>query len=77
MIKSRVENGKDKYFKCDLCRDRDEGPICVRFCTAKALIFTTAQSRKKGDVEIEEVVQKKASATISPDFFKPESQQKK
>jgi Fe-S-cluster-containing hydrogenase component 2 len=77
MIKCLAEDGKEKYFKCDLCRDRDEGPLCVRFCTAKALIFTTAQARKKGHVETEDVAQKKTATTISPDFFKPESQQKK
>jgi len=24
-------------FKCDLCRDRKEGPICVEYCSQKAL----------------------------------------
>ena len=28
---------KNVAFKCDLCRDRDEGPICIEFCNYNAL----------------------------------------
>ena len=24
-------------FKCDLCRDREEGPVCIEYCSQKAL----------------------------------------
>ena len=74
MIKSRSTNGRKAYFKCDLCRGQDEGPMCVHFCPSKALSFITAQNRKKGYVENDESEQKKAATTLSHDFFKPESE---
>ena len=27
----------DRYLKCDLCADRDDGPLCVRVCPVGAL----------------------------------------
>lgn len=33
-------SGKVVFFKCDLCRSRREGPICVEVCPRKALTFT-------------------------------------
>ena len=35
------------YFKCDLCRDRAEGPLCVEICPSKALKFVPAGERSK------------------------------
>ena len=32
------------YFKCDLCRGRKDGPICVEMCSRKALTF---EARRK------------------------------
>ncbi|MBT3366918.1 MAG: 4Fe-4S dicluster domain-containing protein [Nitrospina sp.] len=75
MIKSRVENGEENYFKCDLCRGRDEGPMCVRFCPARALVFVTATSRKKSRVQEDDAGREEVATTIAKDFFKPESQQ--
>ena len=36
---SRVirDNNNRKAKKCDLCRDRDQGPLCVRYCPARVL----------------------------------------
>ena len=32
--------GKKKvYFKCDLCRDREEGPLCVEMCPRNVLSY--------------------------------------
>ncbi len=28
-----------KFFKCDLCKDRDGGPLCVEVCPRNALTF--------------------------------------
>lgn len=33
------------YFKCDLCRDRREGPVCVEICPGGALEFVPADER--------------------------------
>ena len=77
MIKNRAANGSNEYFKCDLCKDKDEGPMCVRFCPSKALRFISAQDRKKGYADIEEADQKMTAGTLRHDFFKPESEQKK
>lgn len=32
---------KNVAFKCDLCRGRDEGPICVEYCPFEALTYIT------------------------------------
>lgn len=35
------------YFKCDLCHDRVEGPVCVDICPGNALTFVPAEERRK------------------------------
>jgi Fe-S-cluster-containing hydrogenase component 2 len=35
--RANVQPVKNVSFKCDLCRDRPEGPICVEYCTMHAL----------------------------------------
>jgi len=35
------------YFKCDLCYDRREGPVCVAICPSEALEFVPAEGRRK------------------------------
>ena len=35
------------YFKCDLCYDRPEGPVCVEICPGQALKLVTADERRK------------------------------
>ena len=35
------------YFKCDLCFDRPEGPVCVQICPGEALTYVPAGERKK------------------------------
>ena len=42
----RVERRR-VYFKCDLCYDRPEGPVCVAICPGKALTFVPADERRK------------------------------
>ncbi len=42
----KVEN-KKIYFKCDLCHDRAEGPVCVQICPGDALAFVPAEERSK------------------------------
>ncbi len=42
----RVER-KRIYFKCDLCRDRAEGPACVQICPGNALRYVPAEERSK------------------------------
>ena len=37
----KFDTGKGVAFKCDLCRDRDGGPICVEYCPFKALTYIT------------------------------------
>lgn len=33
------DDDKYKSLKCDLCKDRTQGPACVEFCPQQALIF--------------------------------------
>jgi len=35
------------YFKCDLCYNRVEGPVCVEICPGKALKFVSAEGGSK------------------------------
>ena len=35
------------YFKCDLCYDRPQGPVCVDICPGEALTLTPAHERRK------------------------------
>lgn len=37
---------KRVYFKCDLCYDRPEGPICVEVCPGEALSLVPASERR-------------------------------
>jgi Fe-S-cluster-containing hydrogenase component 2 len=34
-------------FKCDLCGDRPEGPVCAQVCPGNALTFVPAEKRRK------------------------------
>jgi Fe-S-cluster-containing hydrogenase component 2 len=36
---ARIKLNPDRKvaFKCDLCRDRDKGPICIEYCSQRAL----------------------------------------
>lgn len=77
MIKTRVEDDKEKYFKCDLCKDRPEGPMCVQYCPTRALIFVNASSRKRGDRGEKDTEQGKVADILSKNFFKPTSEQEK
>ena len=47
VIKFKKSGNKRIYFKCDLCYDRPEGPICVDVCPASALKFIAAEERSK------------------------------
>jgi Fe-S-cluster-containing dehydrogenase component len=40
---------QDRYFKCDLCVDRAEGPLCVELCPVGALTLVKAEA-VKGEV---------------------------
>jgi anaerobic carbon-monoxide dehydrogenase iron sulfur subunit len=37
---------KRVYFKCDLCKDRTEGPLCAEVCPGGALTYIPAEERK-------------------------------
>jgi len=39
-------NGKTIALKCDLCKDRPEGPICVEYCARRALNYVLADRRR-------------------------------
>lgn len=41
---------QDRYLKCDLCRDREEGPLCVELCPVGALMLVDVEA-----VKVEEV----------------------
>jgi Fe-S-cluster-containing hydrogenase component 2 len=30
---------QDKYFKCDMCKGREEGPLCTELCPVEALVL--------------------------------------
>ena len=38
---------KRMYYKCDLCLDRPQGPVCVEVCPIGALVFVPAQERRR------------------------------
>ena len=42
----KAERGRI-YLKCDLCRSRAEGPVCVQICPGDALRFVPAEERSK------------------------------
>ena len=35
------------YLKCDLCRGREDGPVCVEICPGNALTFVPAEERRR------------------------------
>ena len=45
VVNSKKAGRKSVYFKCDLCYDRAEGPVCVEICPGKALKFVPAEDR--------------------------------
>jgi Fe-S-cluster-containing hydrogenase component 2 len=45
VIKFKIFENKRIYYKCDLCKDRTEGPICVELCPTKALKYITGVDR--------------------------------
>ena len=45
--RSLVHPSKKVAFKCDLCRLRAEGPVCVEYCTMKALRIVSGGERGK------------------------------
>lgn len=47
VIQSKKVGKKAIYFKCDLCRERAEGPVCVDVCPGQALTFTPAAERRR------------------------------
>jgi carbon-monoxide dehydrogenase iron sulfur subunit len=49
VIAFRKVGRKRIYFKCDLCYDRPEGPLCVELCPGGALALVPAAERRKGD----------------------------
>jgi len=71
MIKIRVVDGQERYFKCDLCKDRPYGPLCVQFCPTKALTFVTAAARKRPHKHEEDSGEGKVVNIARKDFFKP------
>jgi Fe-S-cluster-containing hydrogenase component 2 len=45
VIKAQVSNGEIRYFKCDLCRGRKNGPVCIEFCPYSALTLVSSEER--------------------------------
>ena len=41
----KFNDERNVAFKCDLCRDRDGGPICVEYCPVGVLAFLPANER--------------------------------
>lgn len=39
IIRFKKVDDRKIFFKCDLCKDRVEGPICVELCPASALTY--------------------------------------
>jgi Fe-S-cluster-containing hydrogenase component 2 len=48
VIQSKRVGRKRICFKCDLCSNRPEGPVCVEICPGEALRFVAASERGKG-----------------------------
>ncbi len=46
VISFRADGRQRIYFKCDLCKDRPEGPLCVEICPGDALTFVPAEERR-------------------------------
>ncbi|MDP2948266.1 MAG: 4Fe-4S dicluster domain-containing protein [Chloroflexota bacterium] len=49
VVYDKIVDGRRVYYKCDLCKDRAEGPICVEACPAGALTFVPARDKRKRD----------------------------
>lgn len=48
VIFAEKEEGKRSvYYKCDLCRGRPGGPVCVEVCPGDALTYVPAEERRK------------------------------
>ncbi|UCF98872.1 MAG: 4Fe-4S dicluster domain-containing protein [Spirochaetaceae bacterium] len=45
VLRKTDQNGRIVYVKCDLCRDRSEGPLCVDICPRDALKFRIRKSQ--------------------------------
>lgn len=45
----RLNAKKRAALKCDLCRGREEGPICVEYCPSEALKFISKDNRTRGE----------------------------
>jgi len=43
--KIRINAEKNVAFKCDLCRGREGGPICIEYCPFQALEFVSNDKR--------------------------------
>ena len=37
VLRFKEVNKKKLYFKCDLCRDRESGPVCIQMCPRNVL----------------------------------------
>jgi Fe-S-cluster-containing hydrogenase component 2 len=46
IIRFKKVGNKRVFFKCDLCKDRVEGPICVECCPASALTYVREDERR-------------------------------
>jgi Fe-S-cluster-containing hydrogenase component 2 len=77
MIKTWVEDGEQKFFKCDLCKDRPEGPMCVQYCPTMALMYIDAKSRAQGERKEGDTSQDAIGGVLRKDFFKPESEKQR
>jgi Fe-S-cluster-containing hydrogenase component 2 len=47
VIRYKEKNGRRVYFKCDLCRGRLRGPVCVEACPSMALKFVPSNERRR------------------------------
>ena len=45
----KLNKEKKLVYKCDLCRGREKGPICVEYCPQGALSVLKVKRRKKED----------------------------
>ena len=50
VVHYKIVDGRRVYLKCDLCKDRVEGPICVEVCPAGALTFVPTRDKRRGNV---------------------------
>jgi len=49
VIGYKEADGSRVFFKCDLCKDRESGPICVEVCPPGALKFIDALERYQNE----------------------------